>query len=88
MAPEVATKNTESSNFYRICIEGSLDPSWSDRLGGLSITTTGRFDRETTTVLEGDLADQGALLGVLNTLYELHLPLLSVEALEAREASS
>ena len=86
MVPEVTNKKTESSNFYRIRIEGSLDPSWSDRLGGLAITTTGRFDRETTTVLEGELTDQGALLGILNTLYEMHLPILSVEDLQPNPA--
>ena len=64
---------------YRIRVEGSLDPSWSDRLGGLAITTSGQFGVKTTTVLEGELADQSALMGVLNTLHELHLP---VEALE------
>jgi hypothetical protein len=29
--------------------------------------------------LEGELADQAALAGVLNSVYELHLPILSVE---------
>jgi hypothetical protein len=29
--------------------------------------------------LEGELRDQAALTGVLNSLYELHLPVLSVE---------
>jgi hypothetical protein len=33
------------------------------------------------TTLMGELSDQAALAGVLNTLYELHLPLLSVECL-------
>jgi hypothetical protein len=32
--------------------------------------------------LEGELSDQAALAGVLNTLYELHLTLLSVNRLE------
>jgi hypothetical protein len=31
------------------------------------------------TTLEGKINDQSALAGVLNTLYELHLPVLSVE---------
>jgi len=30
------------------------------------------------TTLQGELSDQTALLGVLNSLYELHLPVLSV----------
>ncbi len=33
--------------------------------------------------LEGQLADQAALSGVLDTLYQLHLPVLSVDCLES-----
>ncbi len=33
------------------------------------------------TVLVGRLADQSSLSGVLNTLYDLHLPVLSAECL-------
>lgn len=73
--------SSASRRSYRIRVEGSLDPSWSDRLGGLAITSTGKFGVETTTLLEGELPDQGALMGVLNTLHELHL---SVEAVESR----
>jgi hypothetical protein len=36
------------------------------------------------TTLLGELSDQAALAGVLNTLYELHLPVLSVQRLTAR----
>ena len=35
------------------------------------------------TTLFGELSDQAALAGVLNTLYELHLPVFSVERLAA-----
>ena len=35
----------------------------------------------TTSVLLGELVDQAALAGVFNTLYELHLPVISVERL-------
>jgi hypothetical protein len=33
---------------------------------------------ETQTVLVGSLADQSSLSGVLNTLHDLHMPVLSV----------
>jgi hypothetical protein len=33
-------------------------------------------------ILVGHMTDQAALSGVLNTLYELHLPLLSVENMD------
>jgi hypothetical protein len=34
------------------------------------------------TTLTGQFRDQAALLGLLNTIYNLHLPLLQVEYLE------
>lgn len=64
---------------YRIEVEGELSESWSDRLGGLRITSRKRADQSTVTTLEGRVRDQAQLAGVLNSLYELHLPILSVE---------
>ena len=66
---------------YRIRVKGHLDSSWSDRLGGLAITSKSRDDGPTVTALHGELLDQAALAGVLSALYGLHLPLLSVEYL-------
>jgi len=33
------------------------------------------------TILQGPVSDQSELSGILNTLYELHLPLISVQYL-------
>jgi hypothetical protein len=81
MNTETCNKTDALTKTYRIRVEGSLDPSWSGRLGGLTITSTGKFGSRTTTVLEGELPDQGALLGLLNTLYEMHLVLENVETI-------
>ncbi|MCF6314064.1 MAG: hypothetical protein L3J39_16575 [Verrucomicrobiales bacterium] len=60
---------------YQIKVRGNLDQSWSDKLGGLKLETT----METAeTVLTGPLKDQAALSGVLNSLYDLQLPVISV----------
>ena len=65
---------------YRIVVQGRLDETWSDRLEGMKICrATGTRDSPVTTSLEGELSDQAALAGVLNTLYELHLPVISVK---------
>jgi len=64
---------------YRIRVQGFLNESWSERLGGMNITINHREDRGTLATLVGRLQDQAELAGVLNTLYEMHLPLLSVE---------
>ena len=64
---------------YRIRVKGHLEDSWSDRLGGMTIEVSKHSEDARETTLVGRLADQAALFGVLNALYGLHLPLLSVE---------
>lgn len=66
---------------YRIEVVGSLDEDWSDRLGGMSITSSREADQVPIVTLSGRLLDQAALFGVLNALYDMHLPLHSVECL-------
>jgi hypothetical protein len=67
---------------YRIRVQGFLDESWSERLGGLRISACSLKDQEgPVTELVGQVRDQAKLAGVLNSLYELHLTLLSVEYL-------
>ena len=67
---------------YRIRVLGFLDESWSERLGGLRIIKCRLKDQEgPVTELVGKVLDQAELAGLLNSLYELHLTLLSVEYL-------
>jgi hypothetical protein len=67
---------------YRIVVDGELDQSWSDRLAGLRIKAIKRKSRLVVTTLSGQLTDQAELLGVLNSLYNLGLPLRVVERRE------
>jgi hypothetical protein len=69
----------DARNEYRVVIHGTLDAGWSDCLGGMTISATRLADGTTVTTLIGNLADQSALVGVLNTLHDLGLPLMSVE---------
>jgi hypothetical protein len=64
---------------YLIRVRGRIDPSWSTRLEGMVIHPSSDDQGSPATTLEGEINDQSALAGVLNTLYELHLPVLSVE---------
>ena len=70
---------------YQIRVKGRLDASWSDRLGGMEISTVDRAEGAPETNLVGWLPDQAALSGVLNALYGLHLPLLSVELMHLED---
>jgi hypothetical protein len=68
---------------YRIYVRGHLDKSWTERIGGMQVTATQGSDGQPETILVGRLTDQAALSGILNTLYELHLPVLSVEYIDS-----
>jgi hypothetical protein len=63
---------------YQIRIQGQIDASWSDWLGGLAITPLPGGE----TLLAGPIVDQAALLGILDKLYALNLPILSVVQVE------
>ena len=63
---------------YQICVQGVIASSWSDRLEGMTLSVVHPIDTPPVTTLEGELVDQAALSGVLNTLYNMHLPVLSV----------
>ncbi len=66
---------------YRIRVQGRISAHWCDRLEGMTIEVAEADDGPPVTTLEGELFDQASLKGVLTTLYELHLPVLSVECL-------
>lgn len=72
-----------SGDTYEIRVHGSLEASWSDRLGGMKITHTVNDHGSKATILCGQLPDQAALFGVLNALYDMHLPLISVRCVDA-----
>jgi hypothetical protein len=59
---------------YQIRIKGHLGPHWEGWFGGMTITLEANGD----TVLTGPIVDQAALYGLLRTLRDVGLPLLSV----------
>jgi hypothetical protein len=66
---------------YHIRVQGEVDESWSSYLSGLTIAHEAGADQGVTTLLSGIVLDQAALMGVLNMLYSLGSPLLSVECI-------
>ena len=67
---------------YRIIVQGTIDQSWTSRLAGMNISEKILNNDAVATILVGRLPDQAALSSVLNTLYELHLPVVSADCLE------
>lgn len=72
----------ETPATYRIRVQGHLDDSWGKKLGNMVITKAFTSSKKPMTILVGHLADQEALSGILNSLYDLQLPILSVENLD------
>ena len=64
---------------YRIVVKGVLEDHWSNRLAGMTIWIAESASGSSHTTLVGPLRDQAQLNGVLETLYDLHLPILRVE---------
>ncbi len=71
------------SAVYRIRIWGILDETWSDYYGGMTIEHEGDPKRDAQSILLGRLADQSALIGVLNSLHDIGYPILAVEYVQA-----
>ena len=70
------------ASIYRVCVAGRIPGGWEDRLGGLQVVRERRDESSDQTLLMGAVRDQADLLGILNTLHELRLPLLLVEAVD------
>ena len=73
----------DESMIYTIRIKGHLDPTWSDWFDGMQIA----HEPDEVTLLQGAVADQAALHGLLAKVGDLGLPLLSVTRSNQPESS-
>lgn len=71
-----------ASGYYRIEAQGRLQQAWAGRFGAMQMLQTPKTG-SAVTILQGRVSDQAELLGILQTLHELHLPLLAVQYLGA-----
>jgi hypothetical protein len=63
---------------YEIRVQGHLSQTWVDYLDDVEISLSGEGDRAVTT-LSGQALDQSALMGLLNSLFDLGYTLIAVE---------
>jgi hypothetical protein len=63
---------------YEIRLKGHLGPRWAARFDEMTLTT----QADGTTLIEGPFVDQATLHGLLRTLGDLGIPLLSVTQVE------
>jgi hypothetical protein len=71
---EAPTGHQPSSGQYEIRFQGHLHSRWASWFDGLTVTD----ESDGTTLVQGPVADQAALHGLLRKLHDLGLPLLSV----------
>ena len=73
--------DSTTSNNLKIDVKGKLDESLSEIFGGLSISH--KIEQNNTiSFLEGNIIDQAALIGILNTLYNMRFKIISVKISE------
>lgn len=66
---------------YRIEVEGVISADWSERIRGMEVRLMQGENNKPISILTGEVADQSALAGMLKTLFEFHLSVLSVRKL-------
>ena len=71
---------------YQIKLEGRLGERWSTWFNSLAVCVEEEGELPITT-LTGSLADQAALRGILNKMWDLNLTLISVVRLEETEVN-
>ena len=66
---------------YHIRVQGLIDESWFSYYDNMDVEVEQGALKHPTTTLTGRVADQAALQGMLNLIYDLRLPILSVKCL-------
>ena len=71
----------DSPATYRIRVSGWVGGEWVENLSGMQVAGVAPEGGRFVTTLEGEMRDQAALVGMVNALYEHHLPVLSLQRL-------
>ena len=66
---------------YRICVTGCLESELVERLWGMISSPVEKIGEPEQTSLVGEVADQAALVGIINALYNSGHTVVSVERL-------
>jgi hypothetical protein len=76
---ETSSRRQHTPGRYEIRVKGHLSSRWTTWFDGLSLTT----ESDGTTVIQGPVADQAALHGLLQKVRDVGLPLISVTQIES-----
>lgn len=73
--------------YCRIYLQGILNPVWARDYVDLKLECVHLSATQDVTVLTGEITDQAELMGILNMMYDLGLPLLGVHCFPYLEES-
>ena len=76
---EMPTGKRHEAGWYEIRLKGHLDTRWAAWFDGLNLTN----ESDGITLIQGPVADQAALHGLLQKVRDVGLPLVSVTQVEA-----
>jgi hypothetical protein len=74
----ITGREIDGQGVYQIKVQGRLDERWTDWFSGMTITCERGSDGSPITVLTGAVADQSVLRGILGSVWDLNLTLVSV----------
>ena len=77
----MSDERIEKEVIYEIKVQGHLEKRWAAWFENLAFS----YEEDDTTILRGSLEDQAALHGVLNSIRNLNLQLISVQTIEKKE---
>ena len=63
---------------YNIVVKGRIEESWSENILGMQLSVDNSKKNLNFSSLIGEIRDQNALSGVLNTLCEMHMTVVAV----------
>jgi hypothetical protein len=78
---EAATGHHHERWLYEVRVKGNLESRWTAWFDGMTLTNAS----DGTTVIRGPVADQAALHGLLRTLRDVGLPLISVMQVQSAQ---
>lgn len=82
--PDTFVLEFDGPAIYKITVQGLISKRLSENFAGMQITTEQQKNSGPITILTGRVQDQAELAGVLNSLYETHVSIISVENLSKK----
>jgi hypothetical protein len=87
MGPPEPVLNMHEPVVFHICVQGELDAHWTEYFHARSLSVCPDAAGAPLSTLVTEPVDQAALVGIINYLNGLRLPLISVQCLPADEGN-